>query len=37
MSALNFHPEEEEQNGILALENYADYYRAYSLFTKVVV
>lgn len=37
MAALNFHPEEEEKNGILSLENYADYYRAYSLFTKVVV
>lgn len=36
-NALNFYPDEKEQGGILSLENYADYYRAYSLFTKVVV
>ncbi|WP_156909281.1 O-methyltransferase [Ottowia thiooxydans] len=36
-STLNFHPEETEDAGIAALENYAEYYRSYSLFTKIVV
>jgi hypothetical protein len=36
-TALTFHTEDSEDAGVIALANYAEYYRAYSLFTKVVV
>lgn len=35
--ALTFHTEETDNDGITALSNYAEYYRAYTLFTKIVV
>ena len=35
--ALKFHTENSQDAGVIALSNYAEYYRAYSLFTKIVV